>query len=153
MVPILSKIGFHNIERVPHHGPNELGLDIRPFYEVDKFNNRIYYGAQVKAINIHTNSRKEGHVEDIIRQLFHAFDSWFLDREDNENKKIDRVMLVTSQRINDSAKKVLKENFPNRRLISIDGEALARYAINYGLTTKILQSKISYGRLRRKRIE
>lgn len=149
LVPLLTKLGFHSIERVPHHGPYELGLDIRPFYEVDKFNNRIYLGAQVKTVNIHTNSRKEGHVDDVVRQISHALDSWFLDKEDNEKKQIDRVILVTSHRVNDSAKEVLNHKFPNRKLVTIEGKALAEYVVKYGLVNRILQFNHTYKRLRK----
>jgi hypothetical protein len=64
LIPLFSKMGFHGVRRITHHGPNEFGLDIRPFYETDKFGHRIYYGAQAKAYDIHTTSgKKDGNAE------------------------------------------------------------------------------------------
>jgi hypothetical protein len=83
LLPLLFKMGYNNVKRIAYHGPTEYGLDVPLFYELDKFNNRIYYGAPVKAIDVHTNSRKEGHAENISNQLSLALHCKFIDQEDN----------------------------------------------------------------------
>lgn len=69
LLPLLFRMEFQKVERTPYHGQKEQGLDIRLFYEIDKFGRRIYYGAQVKAIDIHTNSRREGNAASINNQV------------------------------------------------------------------------------------
>lgn len=142
LLPLLSKMGYYNVKRIAYHGPAESGLDIPLFYEFDKFNNRIYYGAQVKAIDIHTNSRKEGHAESVSNQISQALHSKFIDQEDNEEKQVDRVILVTSKKINDAARKLFHHNFQNRTLIIIDGKTLAESIVRYGLVERILQTSV-----------
>lgn len=142
LIPLFSRMGFRGARRITHHGPNELGLDIRPFYETDKFDHRIYYGAQAKASDIHTTSGKlEGNAEGICNQLKVAIDSKFIDEEDNEEKEIDRVMLITSKKVNDLARKVFRKNFPNRQLIILDGTILASYIVQYDLVDNILETR------------
>lgn len=142
MLPLLLKMGFHDVKRIAHHGPAESGLDIPLFYEFDKFNSRIYYGVQVKAIDIHTNSRRDGHAESVSNQLLQALHSKFIDQEDNEEKQADRVILVTARKVNEAARKVFHRNFPNRTLIIMDGKTLAENIVRYGLIEKILQTRV-----------
>lgn len=141
ILPLLTRMKFHKVERTPYHGQKEKGLDIRPFYEVDKFERRIYYGAQVKAIDIHTNSRKEGNAASINNQIQIALNSDFLDYEDNENKKIDKILLITSGKINDDAREHLFTMNPNRTLGLIDGNQLSNLIVKYRLTDQILHTK------------
>jgi hypothetical protein len=49
---------FENVKRVSYHGPEEKGIDIGPFYEIDRFGLISYFGAQVKNVKIHMNSKK-----------------------------------------------------------------------------------------------
>jgi hypothetical protein len=108
LLPLLTRMKFQKVERTPYHGQKEKGLDIRPFYDIDKFGRRIYYGAQVKAIDIHTDSRKEGHAANINNQIQIALNSDFLDYEDNENKRIDKILIITSGKINERTLSYIK---------------------------------------------
>lgn len=141
VLPLLTTMKFQKVERIPHHGQNELGLDIRPFYDTDKIGRRIYYGAQVKAIDIHTNSRKEGNAVSINNQIELALNSDFLDTEDNEKKRIDRIYLITSGKINDGAREYFHKRIPNRTLALIDGNQLSNLIVEYELTDQILHTK------------
>jgi hypothetical protein len=153
ILPLLNKMGFQKIERIPHHGQSEHGLDIRPFYEIDKFNRRIYTGAQVKARDIHTNSRKEGNAASINNQIDSALNSEFLDIEDNEKKQIDKILLITSGKVNDDAREYLSKTQPNRTLGIIDGAQLSNYIVTYGLMYQILHTKKSIKRKQHRKQE
>src|SRR5918996_833256 len=140
LMVLLPKMGFYNVSRIHHHGLFESGLDVRPFYEIDKFGRRIYYGAQVKAvdINAHSSKKEGGNVESASLQLQLALDSKFLDEEDNEEKEIDRVLLVTSKNINDLTRNVFRKKFPNRQLSLIDGTMLADLIVKNELIDRVL---------------
>jgi pantothenate kinase type III len=90
----------------------------------------------------HIHSRKEGHSESVSNQLSQALHSKFIDQEDNEEKQVDRVILVTSRNVNDAARKVFRYNFPNRTLIIIDGKRLAENIVKYSLVERILQTNV-----------
>jgi len=140
LIPLLNKMGFHNAESNEFHGPGELGADTKLFYELDRFGNRFYYAAQIKAMDIHTDSRREGHAESVTNQLSLALNSKFIDSEDNEEKSIDRVMLITSGKIKDGARKFLHEKFENRSLVVIDGKKLAESLVKHDLVERTIQT-------------
>jgi hypothetical protein len=142
LVPLLIKSGYQNVVPNDYHGPGELGVDTQLFYKFEFLVGRFYYAAQVKAINIHTNSRKEGHVASVSEQLSLALDSKFVDPEDNEEKSPDRVMLVTSGRINDGARKYLHNRFCNRPIVIMDGKKLAEGIVRLNLVERIIQIKV-----------
>ena len=78
---------------------------MRKFYSIiDNFGRRLYHAAQVKASDIQNNSRKERNAASIASQLDVARNADFIDEEDNEKKKIDNVMLITSGSILDAAR-------------------------------------------------
>ena len=56
MIPLLQSMDYHSVTRVADHGQNEYGQDIRLFYKIDEFGRRVYYGAQVKSVDISSNS-------------------------------------------------------------------------------------------------
>jgi hypothetical protein len=57
LVPLLIKMNFKDVSRVPYHGPSEYGRQIGPFYNSDQFNTLNYFGIQAKAVHLHTNNR------------------------------------------------------------------------------------------------
>jgi hypothetical protein len=99
----------------------------------------MYYGAQVKAVDIHTSSTgKEGNASNIANQLEIALHSKFIDEDDNTKKKVDNIMLITSGKINDFARNYLHEKYPQRLLNIIDGKKLAELIVRYQLHNEIL---------------
>lgn len=89
--PLLNKMGFQEV-RLQSHGPGEFGKDIYPFKFITPFENVEYYSAQIKSTKIHSNVRKkEGNITEIIRQAEKAFNTRFIDLDDNEEKKIDKL--------------------------------------------------------------
>lgn len=139
LIPLLQYMGYQNVKRVLHHGPNEFGQDIRLFYKVDEFGRRIYYGAQVKAVKISSTANDiRGNVAAICNQLDAALNIEFTDDEDNVNKKIDIMMLITSKQINDNAKIFLHNKYPNRQLLVLDGSKISELVNKYNMTEKIL---------------
>lgn len=139
IVPLFSRMGYHKVQSVQHHGPNEFGQDIPLFYDINKFGQRIYYGAQVKAKNVHLNAKKKtGNAVSIANQLNVALSIPFRDDEDNTEKKIDNVMAITSGEIKDAARKFLQNEFANRRLTMIDGKVLSKSIIKYQLAPQVL---------------
>ena len=89
--PLLNKMGFQEV-RLQSHGPGEFGKDIYPFKFITPFGNVEYYSAQIKSTKIHSNVRKkEGNITEIIRQAEKAFNTRFIDLDDNEEKKIDKL--------------------------------------------------------------
>jgi hypothetical protein len=140
LVPLLIKSGYHNVVPNDYHGPGELGVDTQLFYKFEFLEGRFYYAAQVKAIDIHTNSRKEGHVASVSDQLSLALNSKFVDPEDNEEKSPDRVMLVTSGRINDGARRYLHDRFRNRPVATIDGKKFAEGLDRHNLLEKTIHT-------------
>lgn len=137
IIPLLLKMGYHHPKQVLHHGPREYGLDIRPFYEINKFGQKTYYGAQVKTLNINLNSKSKGNAAYIANQLDVALNTAFLDEEDNVKKMIDKVMLITTGKINDLARNYLGDKF-KRQLQIIDGTLLAKNIVKYQIDTQVL---------------
>ena len=76
-----------------------------------------------------------------------ALNSDFLDYEDNENKRIDKILLITSGKINDDAREFFRTSNPNRTLSLIDGNQLSNLVVENGLMDQILHIK----RIRRKK--
>ena len=105
------------------------------------FGRRVYYGAQVKSVDISSNSTDtKGNVASISNQLDIALTAEFTDDEDNTNKTIDTIILITSKRINDNAMNFLHRKYPNRQLTILDGLKIAELVNKYDLTEKIIGS-------------
>jgi hypothetical protein len=130
LIPLFRKMQFA-VKMIPHHGPNEFGRDLH-FYKLNDFGRRIYYAAQVKAVDIPTNSRKiEGNAAAIANQLEMALLSETIDEGDNVRKGIDNVILVTSRQVNYHASEYLNKKFRNRQLTILDGQAISELIAKY----------------------
>ena len=123
-----------------HHGQNEYGQDIRLFYKIDESDGEsIISRAQVKSVDISSNSTDtKGNVASISNQLDIALTAEFTDDEDNTNKTIDTIILITSKRINDNAMNFLHRKYP--QLTILDGLKIAELVNKYDLTEKIIGS-------------
>ncbi|HEC88934.1 MAG TPA: hypothetical protein ENI52_06440 [Thermoplasmata archaeon] len=141
--PLLHKMGFQEV-RIQSHGPGEFGKDIYPFKFITPFGNVEYYSAQVKSTKIHGNVRKkEGNITEIIRQAEKAFNTRFIDLEDNEEKKIDKLLIISNKKITSEAQREIQEELRGeRKIIFIDLEKLTNLVIKYGLAEYILFSKV-----------
>ena len=62
-------MGYHNVDINDFLGHMEFGANTQPFYEIDSFIGQFYYAVHIKAIDIHIDSRKEGHAESVSNQL------------------------------------------------------------------------------------
>lgn len=138
IIPLLVKMGFRTPKQVSHHGPREFGQDIKLFYEYNKFGQKTYYGSQVKSTNINMNSKKQKeNAAAIANQLDVALSMKFIDEEDKIEKKVDKIMLITSGKITDDAKKYYVNRF-SRNIDVIDGELLAENVVRYKLSNQVL---------------
>jgi hypothetical protein len=109
-VPLLKSFGFIGVERVPHHGQGELGLDIGPFFKPNKFNPEVleYAGAQVKAQKIYGKAgAKEGSVYELIDEIDAAFEAsrTIGGREEH----IRELYVICSREITQQAKDLLED--------------------------------------------
>jgi|GEM_PF-6925950 len=120
-------MGYHNVDINDFHGRLDFGEDTQSFYETYNFIDQFHYAAQIKAIDIHTDFRKEGHAESVSNQLSLALNSKFVNTKDNKEKSIDRAMFINSVRINFGARQFLVKKFSSNRLsINIDGKKLTK---------------------------
>jgi len=127
VVPMLEEMGFKCATSVAHHGPGELGKDIKPFYVENIFGIREYYAVQAKALKIHSKSGKKGHVNEVIDQMKTALRMPFIDPTDNSEKKIDHFLIITSHDITADARRQIEETVQGRReIMLIDGQMLVK---------------------------
>ncbi|MGD2250882.1 MAG: HEAT repeat domain-containing protein, partial [Candidatus Methanofastidiosia archaeon] len=106
IIPLLEEMGFKNITKT--HGQRERGLDLI-FYRETEFNEREYTGVQVKADKIHGSSSKPGNTTEILNQAQQAFKYSFPDVYDGTTKKIDKYIVMTSGKIINSARALIKD--------------------------------------------
>lgn len=52
-------MGYHNLDIKDFHGRRD-GACTQSLYEIGNLNGNIYHATQIKAIDIHIDSRKEG---------------------------------------------------------------------------------------------
>lgn len=61
-------MGYHNVDIKDFHGRRD-GACTQPLYEIGNLNGNIYHATQIKAIDIHIDSRKEGQAESALINL------------------------------------------------------------------------------------
>ena len=135
LIPLFTTMGFKNVMSSASWSNRKL------FTKDDSFGRNIYYGGQVKAVSIHTNSQiTKGNVQQISNQLDFALNCKLIDEIDNEVKSIDTIMLITSQEINDNARLFLHNKYPKRTLILLNGKKIVELLVKYNLERKIFQN-------------
>ncbi len=129
LLPLLRKMGFENTVRIPYHGPNEMGVDIGPLYDSDRFGNKIFYGAQIKSVKIHNNSTvKRGNIGLICGQIENALQSKFTC--ENNQVYLNKIFLITSKTVTEDAKNFAYRKFKDRIQI-FDQNDISRNLIRY----------------------
>jgi hypothetical protein len=126
VIPLLHKMGFQRVES--RHGPKEQGLDLNPFYMVNPFGVREYYGIQIKAVDIHGNAsrRNGGNISEIFNQVTSAFDIKHEDIHEGTEYFIDHMIIVTCSKITENAKSQIHSKMSGKRkVICIDNTHLA----------------------------
>jgi len=156
IVPLFHKMGYSGVGPIRHHGPDEYGRDILPFYKVNEFGERDYYAVQVKAINVNAKASSQGNINSVINQAESALRKKFLD-EDKHRCTVDRVLVVTSGYITPEAQAIADDYLEgNRKITLIDGNRLLGLLNSYDLiqnlsslvpvrSVKIIPYKIPHG--------
>lgn len=125
IIPLFRHLGYNNSASIPHHGPGEFGMDVLPFYEIDKISRRrIYLAAQVKAGNINARSGSSGHVQSVMDQASAALKKEFLD-DNGQWQRIDRLLIICSGKVTPNARAIIDDWLENNPRISlVDGTKL-----------------------------
>jgi hypothetical protein len=133
IIPLLNKMGFKRVET--HHGAEERGLDLVPFYMVNPFDVREYYGIQVKSVDIHgTASRDDGgNISTVLNQITSALDTKYEDAQEGTEYYIDHMIIITCGGITENAKRQIHSKMGGKRnIICIDGAHLAEIIKKHG---------------------
>jgi len=118
-------MGFEGLRKVRFHGREEFGRDIMPFRHTTTFGTLEYAAVQTKATKIHGTASRAGNVGEIISQAQQALRISFVDEVDNERKRIDKFVVISSAPITPSARRHIEESFEgNRQLIFVDLDRL-----------------------------
>ena len=93
LIPLFEKMGFKDV--IEYHGSVEKGKDII-FYELDKFNEKIYTGVVVKIGHITGSVSDAGGAMTILNQIEQTFDQPYTDIYGLKGLVIDRCLVITS---------------------------------------------------------
>jgi HEPN/Toprim N-terminal domain 1 len=125
VLPLLERMGFEGLRKVRFHGREEFGRDVMPFRQTTAFGTLEYAAVQTKATKIHGTASRTGNAGEIISQAQQALRVSFVDEFDNERKRIDKFVVISSAAITPSARRHIEESFEgNRQLILIDVDRL-----------------------------
>jgi|SRR3989339_861974 len=112
IIPLLRKMGY--LEVTYNHGISEFGKDVL-FAEYDKFGNKKYYAAQIKAKDISGNN--QGDMTDIINHITKAFCICFDDLITKEKKYISEFFIITSGKFTESAHKMINDHIELKKYL------------------------------------
>jgi hypothetical protein len=125
ILPLLKRMGFEGLRKVRFHGREEFGRDVMPFRRTTAFGTLEYAAVQTKAAKIHGTASRVGNAGEIISQAHQALRVSFVDELDNERKRIDKFVVVSSAAITPSARRHIEDGFEgNRQMILIDLDRL-----------------------------
>lgn len=144
VMPLLARMGFEGLRKVEFHGREEFGRDVMPFRQSTAFGTFEYAAVQTKAAKIHGTSSRPGNAGEIISQAQQALRVSFIDEFDNERKRIDKFIVITSAAITPSARRHIEESFEgNRRLVLIDLDRLVALVRKHRLHQYVLFAESS----------
>ncbi len=96
LVPLFEKMGFKDV--IEYHGSVEKGKDII-FYEMDKFDNKIYTGVVVKAGDITGSASSSSGAMNVLNQIQQTLNEPYTDIYGLKELKIDRCIVITTGEI------------------------------------------------------
>ncbi len=123
VLPILRKLGFHNVRY--NHGKREFGRDVL-FARVTEFQELEHWGAQVKFGNI--SGEADGEIENLLGQIDDAFKMPFYDLYTKQKQRISKLAIVISGKFTENAIEKICEKIEDHavrnNIAFIDGEKL-----------------------------
>jgi len=129
VMPLLVKMGFSGVKYV--HGSDEHGRDV-VFFEIDKFDNKKWKAAQVKAVRIHGNARENtGNVNIMINQISSAYRNPYYDTSSERNIFFYEMYVITNKNITPAAKTDIENEFTNKPVFFLDGQQIVNLLEKY----------------------
>ena len=134
VLPLLFKMGFSLVKRVPFHGPGELGLDIGPFSGTGFEWRKAFCGAQVKSIPLNAKAGNTRNINALIDEVKTALNNKFYDQSSALYSKLDYVFVFLSQYPTREALSSFYSAFDgDRRVIILDPIRIAELIWNYSV--------------------
>jgi energy-coupling factor transporter ATP-binding protein EcfA2 len=123
LIPLLTKLGFENIE--VRHGPMERGVDLLCF-KIDEFGDLDLLAVQAKRINFSGNSASMGHPHALLTQISQCFKEP-IKLKNGVMRKANRIWFISPYELNapalESSFQGIADSITNRIKI-IDGPKL-----------------------------
>jgi hypothetical protein len=121
VVPLLQRMGFSVVW--DNHGRSERGNDVI-VADVDRFNHRVYYGAQVK----YRDSIGQSDAAELIDDVREAFTCGFREPKRDEEGHISRFYIINSGSISPDAAEVIRNGItrwtPAANVAFLEGKEL-----------------------------
>jgi hypothetical protein len=134
VLPLLRKLNFSRVQRVPHHGPFELGVDIGPFVGEGIEWRQSLCGAQVKSAKLNATSGSSNSVNALIDEVKKALNNKFQDPATARLSNLDYVLVFLSQYPTREALHTLQSAFDgDRRVVLFDPAAIAQLLWQHGI--------------------
>jgi hypothetical protein len=135
VVPLLRNMGFGPVERIQHHGPGELGLDIGPFTGAGFEWRKAFCGAQVKCVKLNAKSGSKNNIQHLIDQVNKALNNRFFDEATARDSGLDYVLVFLSKHPTPEAIKTFNSRFEgDRRVIVLTPRKIAELVVKYGVS-------------------
>src|SRR3989338_2909231 len=148
LIPLLHAMGFRDVERTTFHGPKELGKDIKPFYCIGPFGERIYYAAQVKAGNVDATSGSKNNVIKLVEQIETILATKFTDPITNTRRNVDKALAIVSGDFSGDAQQIISEKYEgNANVMLISGDRILNLLNGCGIINMLLKSTDTKGRV------
>ena len=127
VLPILRKVGFHNVRY--NHGKREFGRDA-VFVRMTEFNEFEHWGAQVKLGDVQGGADSD--IDMLLAQIDDAFKMPFYDLYTKQKQRISKLAIIISGKFTENAVEKICEKIESHALrnnvVFIDGEKLRTLA-------------------------
>lgn len=135
VIPLLQRMGFYHLDRVTHHGPGELGLDIGPFHGAGFEWRNSFCGAQVKTSKLNARSGSSFSINILIDEVRKALNNKFYDSTSSFKSHLDYILIFLSQDVTKEALSTFFNAFEgDRRVILLNPMKIAELAWKYGVS-------------------
>ncbi len=129
LIPLFQAMGFKEVTET--HGSDELGKDI-VMWQPDVIGGQKNYAVVVKAKKISVGPAGS---QEVCRQVRECFGSSYIDPVTLKEQRVDRVIVVTSSKFTQPARKSIRSELETSQLLDrtdiIDGETLRRRLEEY----------------------